>query len=73
MKAESGKPEAVTSDLHAVAVCKGIERYVWLFDGPHRAAALASVWRMAADPELSLTPLDAQNAATQMSRSTQDV
>lgn len=52
-----------TGELHVVCIVKGVERYVWLYTDGQEGAVQASIWRMAADPELSLTKVDAAGAA----------
>lgn len=47
------------SDVHCVALVKGSERYVFLYDAAGRAGILRTLGRYVADPELSFTEYDA--------------
>jgi len=49
----------VTQDINVLALVKGEERYVFLFDDGSRAAALRVLGRYASNPELSFTWYDA--------------
>ena len=49
----------MTQDLNVLALVKGEERYVFLFDDASRAAALRILGRYASNPELSFTWYDA--------------
>lgn len=42
-------------EIHVLALVKGTERYVWLFDDQHAAEAMRSLGRFASNPELSFT------------------
>jgi len=46
-------------ETYVIALVKGSERYVWIFDEAHAAEALRSVGRLASNPELSFTWYDA--------------
>ena len=46
-------------DINVLALVKGKERYIFLFDDTQRAEALRSLGRYASDPELSFTWYDA--------------
>jgi hypothetical protein len=46
-------------DINVIALVKGGERYVFLFDDDSRAEALATLGRHAANPELSFSWYDA--------------
>lgn len=49
----------MTEDLNVLALVKGEERYVFLFDDMSRAAALRTLGRYASNPDLSFTWYDA--------------
>lgn len=46
-------------DINVIALVKGGERYVFLFDDDSRAEAIASLGRHAANPDLSFSWYDA--------------
>lgn len=47
------------SDLNVLALVKGDERYVFIFDDEHKAEALRVFGRFATNPELSFNWYDA--------------
>lgn len=47
------------TDIRAIALVKGDERYVFLFDEANRAETLRTLGKFAANPELSFTWYDA--------------
>lgn len=49
----------MAKDINVLALVKGAERYVFLFDDDHRAEALRTLGRFASNPELSFTWHDA--------------
>jgi hypothetical protein len=49
----------VTRDINVLALVKGEERYIFLFDDQNRAEALRTLGRFASNPELSFTWYDA--------------
>jgi hypothetical protein len=49
----------VTQDINVLALVKGEERYIFLFDDANRAEALRTLGRFASNPELSFTWYDA--------------
>lgn len=49
----------MTQDINVLALVKGKERYVFLFDDEHRGDALRTLGRFASNPELSFTWYDA--------------
>jgi hypothetical protein len=49
----------VSEDINVVALVKGEERYVFLYDDAHRSEALRVLGRFASNPELSFTWYDA--------------
>jgi len=46
-------------EINVLALVKGTERYVFLYDDAHRADTLRTFGRYASDPELSFTWYDA--------------
>jgi len=50
---------AVSQDINVLALVKGSERYVFLYDDASRAEALRTLGRYASNPELSFTWYDA--------------
>ena len=53
------RPTAVSQDINVLALVKGSERYVFLYDDASRAEALRVLGRFASNPELSFTWYDA--------------
>ena len=49
----------MAKDINVLALVKGEERYVFLFDDDNRAETLRQIGRYAANPELSFTWYDA--------------
>jgi len=49
----------VSQDINVLALVKGEERYVFLYDDTSRAEALRVLGRFASNPELSFTWYDA--------------
>ncbi len=49
----------MTKDINVLALVKGQERYIFLFDDAHRAETLRTLGRYASNPELSFTWYDA--------------
>jgi hypothetical protein len=49
----------VTQDINVLALVKGEERYIFLFDDAHKSDALRTLGRYASNPELSFTWHDA--------------
>jgi len=49
----------VSQDINVLALVKGSERYVFLYDDSSRAETLRVLGRFAANPELSFTWYDA--------------
>ncbi len=50
---------AVSQDINVLALVKGNERYIFLYDDASRADALRTLGRYASNPELSFTWYDA--------------
>jgi hypothetical protein len=53
------KASPVTQDINVLALVKGSERYIFLFDDEHKADALRQLGRFASNPELSFSWYDA--------------
>lgn len=49
----------MTTDINVLALVKGEERYIFLFDDEHRSDALRTLGRFASNPELSFSWYDA--------------
>lgn len=49
----------MTRDINVLALVKGEERYIFLFDDDNRTEALRTLGRFASNPELSFTWYDA--------------
>lgn len=49
----------MTEDINVLALVKGEERYVFLFDDNNRSEALRTLGRYASDPDLSFSWYDA--------------
>ena len=49
----------MTTDINVLALVKGDERYIFLFDDHHRSDALRTLGRFASNPELSFSWYDA--------------
>lgn len=49
----------MSSDINVLALVKGEERYIFLFDDERRAEALRTLGRFASNPELSFSWYDA--------------
>jgi hypothetical protein len=49
----------VSQDINVLALVKGAERYVFLYNDAHRAETLRMLGRFASNPELSFTWYDA--------------
>jgi len=49
----------VSQDINVLALVKGHERYIFLFDDKNRSEALRTLGRYASNPDLSFTWYDA--------------
>ncbi len=56
---KSQEMPAVSQDINVLALVKGAERYVFLYDDASRAETLRTLGRYASNPELSFTWYDA--------------
>ena len=53
------KPAAKSDDINVLALVKGEERYVFMFDDAHKAEVLRTLGRFAANPDLAFSWMDA--------------
>ena len=53
------EPTEVNDDINVLALVKGKERYIFLYDDAHRADALRMLGRHASNPDLSFSWYDA--------------
>ena len=49
----------MTQDINVLALVKGKERYIFLYDDDHKSDALRTLGRFASNPELSFSWYDA--------------
>lgn len=49
----------MTQDINVLALVKGEERYIFLYDDSHKSEALRTLGRFASNPELSFSWYDA--------------
>jgi len=61
----------VTQDINVLALVKGDERYVFLFDDANRSEALRVLGRYASHPDLSFTWYDAAVLSQKIRRESQ--
>ena len=61
----------VSQDINVLALVKGDERYIFLYDDASRAEALRVLGRYASNPELSFTWYDAAVLSQKIRNSTQ--
>jgi hypothetical protein len=62
--------EAVNEDINVLALVKGRERYIFLYEDSQRAEALRTLGRFASNPELSFTWYDAAVLSQKVRNST---
>ncbi len=60
-------------DINVLALVKGTERYVFLFDDNNRAETLRTLGRFASNPELSFTWYDAAVLSQKIRQTAQPV
>lgn len=60
-------------DINVLALVKGTERYIFLFDDNNRAEALRTLGRYASNPDLSFTWYDAAVLSQKIRQTTQQV
>jgi hypothetical protein len=63
----------VTKEINVLALVKGEERYVFLFDDDNRVETLRQIGRYAANPELSFTWYDAAVISQKIRQTAQEV
>lgn len=61
----------MSQDINVLALVKGSERYVFLFDDDNRTETLRQIGRFAANPELSFTWYDAAVMSQKIRETTQ--
>jgi len=61
----------VSQDINVLALVKGTERYVFLYDDESRAETLRVLGRFASNPELSFTWYDAAVLSQKIRQETQ--
>jgi hypothetical protein len=59
MDKENAVSQKKLTEIHVLALVKGVERYVFLFDDANRDETLRQIGRFASNPELSFTGHDA--------------
>jgi len=62
----------VTQDINVLALVKGEERYIFLYDDDHRSEALRTLGRFASNPELSFSWYDAAVLSQRVRQSAQE-
>ena len=62
----------VTQDINVLALVKGEERYIFLYDDDHRSEALRMLGRFASNPELSFSWYDAAVLSQRVRQSAQE-
>lgn len=60
----------MTQDINVLALVKGEERYIFLFDDERRSDALRTLGRFASNPELSFSWYDAAVLSQRIRQST---
>ncbi len=65
------KELAVPRDINVLALVKGEERYIFLFDDSNRAETLRALGRYASNPELSFSWYDAAVLSQKIRRTAQ--
>ncbi len=62
----------MTQDINVLALVKGEERYIFLYDDDHRSEALRTLGRFASNPELSFSWYDAAVLSQRVRQSAQE-
>ena len=62
----------MSEDINVVALVKGAERYIFLYDDENRSRALRVLGRYASSPELSFSWYDAAILSQKIRRETRD-
>jgi hypothetical protein len=68
-----GEVSSVTQDINVLALVKGEERYIFLFDDERRTEALRTLGRFASNPELSFSWYDAAVLSQRIRQTVPDV
>lgn len=63
----------MTQDINVLALVKGEERYIFLFDDEHRSDALRTLGRFASNAELSFSWYDAAVLSQRIRQTAQEV
>lgn len=63
----------MTNDINVLALVKGEERYIFLFDDSRRSDALRTLGRFASNPELSFSWYDAAVLSQRIRQNTEAV
>ena len=63
----------MSQDINVLALVKGAERYIFLYDDSNRAETLRTLGRYASDPDLSFTWYDAAVLSQKIRQQTQAV
>jgi hypothetical protein len=63
----------VPQDINVLALVKGAERYIFLFDDSNRSEALRTLGRYASNPDLSFTWYDAAVLSQKIRQTTDQV
>ena len=62
----------MSDDINVLALVKGTERYVFLYDDANRSQALRTLGKYASNPELSFTWYDAAVLSQKIRRESQE-
>ena len=62
----------MTQDINVLALVKGQERYIFLYDDGHKSEALRTLGRFASNPELSFSWYDAAVLTERARKQAQD-
>ncbi len=60
-------------DINVLALVKGVERYIFLFDDDNRSETLRTLGRFASNPDLSFTWYDAAVLSQKIRQTTEQV
>lgn len=73
LPAEERSISTVTQDINVLALVKGSERYIFLYDDDQRSETLRAFGRFASNPELSFTWYDAAVLSQKLRKEAQKV
>ncbi len=62
----------MTKDINVLALVKGSERYIFLYDDDRKAETLRTLGRFASNPELSFSWFDAALLSQKVRQATQE-